>query len=438
VAFPPREATAAAARQLWRFRLAQLAALGWGPVRSQYAMGRALACPWGLLGLGERGDEDARPCHLAGCPSCHALGSALLTETVLRAIDAHPAVELRLHLERFTGPQDRVARFLDRPRDADPGAAGRVRQFTAWRARPHGYCALVATLTAGAGAGTPVPRNPLGVARAVSWMRPYPAEDLLDEGDPLGVSLLNSLRQRAGQKLASRRGIFRSPLAVLRLSQCGFVAAPCLDPSKVPNRPERGPGDDLACEMTDGEITSAVTVPDPPAGDRQDLLAGLLQAHILDASDPETGDLVIPLPPDLDDEEFDDWILPVRQSDAGEFWEDWHADELLDELREARDPAPVALEDPEHRAITEALATLRAGRRHDSYRGARGAALFAVRVENSGARGGSPQEHAATDSASAGRGDSHRLNPARQLPAGMWGLMRRDTSLPTAGLSALL
>ena len=366
VAFPPREATAAAARELWRLRLGQLAALGWGPARSEYAVGRTLACPWGLLGLGKYGEEDARPCHLAGCPSCHALGSALLTETVLRAARAHPAAELRLLLERFTGTRDRVARFLARPRDADPGAAGRVRQVTSWCDGPHGHCALVATLTAGGGAGTPVPRNPLGFARAVSWMRPYPAEDLLGEGDPLGESLLNSLRQRAGQKLASRSGIFRSPLSVVRLGQCRFVAAPCLDPSKVPNRPERGPGDDLACEMTDGEITSAVTVPDPPAGDRQDLLAGLLQAHILDASDPETGDLVIPLPPDLDDEEFDDWILPVRQSDAGEFWEDWHADELEADLWAALDDSEVALDDPEHRAIAEALAALQAGRRHDA------------------------------------------------------------------------
>ena len=48
-------------------------------------------------------------------------------------------------------------------------------------------------------------------------------------------------------------------------------------------------------------------------------MAGLLQAHVLDAADPETGHLVIPLPPDLNGDEFDDWILPVCQSAADEF-----------------------------------------------------------------------------------------------------------------------
>ncbi len=361
VAFPPLPGTASAARDLWLLRLGQLAALGWAPVQSAEARRRALACPWGLFGLAGA-PEGARPCRLAGCPSCHGHDVALLTEAALRVRASRPDLGLRLVTRTRHVRGHALGRELDRAlAPPDPDCGGYALHTSVARGGRDWCLVRRGALVAGGSRGRPVPPGPLGVAWAAAWARRYPLALPLTEAeaDPDGRRLLLALGLAGGRNLSTRTGVFRSPLAAKKLARCPVVIAPRHDPTRAQDSPPDDPVDS-DFEVVGGDIDWATVVPDPdPDGPSP---ADLLAEHILDPADPETGDLVIPMPPgwgEYEDIEPDEMEF-VPQSEAGESHLALGEDEAEREMG-LESPCEVVADDREHWRVADAVEYLRDG-----------------------------------------------------------------------------
>lgn len=196
--FPPNPETVDIVKQLWDYRITQLAEAGYKPLQTQKALEKARLCPHRLFAPDER---EGVPCNFDRiCPFCWGLKSALTLENVLRTRDRHK--DLRLWLVRAW--RSAIPNV--------PNERGRIEQ---------GNVALIAASDNPAGtlrncSCWPVRRNPLTIARAVGWLRPYPTGVLVGPVD----ALLDSLSSRAGRHQSRTRGVFRLANAARQIGQC--------------------------------------------------------------------------------------------------------------------------------------------------------------------------------------------------------------------------
>jgi hypothetical protein len=105
--------------------------------------------------------------------------------------------------------------------------AGHILNITVDRLSPDQFTVRRAAIVAAGSRkiGHEIPRNAYGIARAVAWLMPYPAESLLGEYDPDGIYLLETLNCLTDSLLRWRTGVFqlRGHGQAKSLSDCWLV-----------------------------------------------------------------------------------------------------------------------------------------------------------------------------------------------------------------------